>query len=156
MKYWSINQSPTVSFLISIHSVNTKSPNHPQWVSLFTQCPWITHSEFPSFNALSSHTVFQSPTVSFLISMHSVHTKSPNHPQWVFLFTQSPSITHSECPYFNALSSHKVPQWPTVSVLISTNHNSPRVTLLKVRLGLHMVWLDTDPTIHRWTTTHWS
>ena len=41
----------------------------------------ITHSEFPSFNALSSHTVFQSPTVSFLISMHSVHTKSPNHPQ---------------------------------------------------------------------------
>ena len=103
------------------------SPNHPQWVSFFqctqfTHSPPITHSDFSY-----SHKVPQSPTVSVLISMHSVHTKSPNdpqlvslfqpiitHPEWVSLFqctqfTQSPSITHSEFPYFNALSLHEVP-----------------------------------------------
>merc|ERR1719471_2367197 len=113
------------------------SLNHPQCVSLFqctqfTQSLSITHSVFSYFNALSSHKVSQSPTVSFLISMHSVHTKSlnhprcvslfhsvhirsPNHPQCVFLFqctqfTQSLSITQSVFPYFNALSTHKVPK----------------------------------------------
>ena len=54
-----------------MHSVHTRSPNHPQCVSLFqctqfTQSLSITHSEFPYFNALT-----QSPTVSFFISMHS-------------------------------------------------------------------------------------
>merc|ERR1719471_1333195 len=105
------------------------SLNHPQCVSLFqctqfTQGPRITHSVFSYFNALSSHKVSQSPTVCFLISMHSVHIRSPNHPQCVFLFqctqfTQSLSITHSEFPYFNALSSHKVSQLPTVCFPIS-------------------------------------
>ena len=102
-----------------MHSVHTKSLNHPQWVSLFqctqsTQSLSITHSVFPYFNALSSYKVPQSPTVCFLISMQSVHTKSLNHPQWVSLFqctqfTQSPLITYIEFPYFNALSLHEVP-----------------------------------------------
>ena len=39
----------------------------------------ITNSEFPYFNTLSSHKVSQSPTVCFLISMHSVHITSPNY-----------------------------------------------------------------------------
>ena len=135
-----------------MHSVHTKSLNHPQCVSLFqctqfTQSLSITHSEFPYFNALSSHKVPQSPNVYFLISMHSVHTKSLNypkcislfqctqytqgppitqsvHPQCVFLFpctqfTQGPPITHSVFPYFNALSSHKVSQLLTVTFLFS-------------------------------------
>ena len=147
-----VSQSPTVCFLISMHSVHTKSLNHPQCVSLlqctqFTQWPPITHSVFPYFNALSSHKVSQSPTVSFLILMHSVHTMSLNYPkcislfkctqytqgppitqsvhqQCVFLFpctqfTQGPPITHSVFSYFNALSSHKVSQSPTVCFLIS-------------------------------------
>ena len=178
-------QSPTVSFLISMHSIHTRSPNHPICISLFqctqftqgppitqsaypqcvflfqctqfTQGPTITHSVFSYFHALSSHKVPQSPTVCFLISMHSVHTKSLNypkcislfqctqytqgppitqsvHPQCVFLFpctqfTQSLPITHSVFPYFNALSSHNVPQLLTVSFFISM-HSAQRVWLL--------------------------
>ena len=142
-----------------MHSVHTMSLNYPKCISLFqctqfTQWPPITHSVFPYFNALSSHKVSQlpkvyflismhsvhtrspnhpkcAPTVCFLISMHSVHTRSPNHPQCVFLFqctqiTQSLPITHSVFPYFNALSSHNVPQLLTVSFFISM-HSAQRV-----------------------------
>ena len=134
-----VSQSPTVCFLISMHSVHTKSLNYSQWVSSFqctqfTQGPPITQCVFPYFNALSSHKVSQLPKVYFLISMHSVHTRSPNHPKCVFLFqctqfTQSLPITHSVFPYFNALSSHSVPQLLTVSFFISM-HSAQRVWLL--------------------------
>ena len=90
-----------------MHSVHTMSLNYPKCISLFqctqytqglpitqnvhpqcvflflctqfTQGPPITHSAFSYFNALSSHKVSQSPTVCFLISMHSVHITSPNY-----------------------------------------------------------------------------
>ena len=120
-------------FLISMHSVHTRSPNHPQCVFLF-QCTQFTQSlSSPTVCFLiSMHSVHTrspkhpkcAPKVCFLISVHSVHTRSPNHPQCVFLFqctqfTQSLPITHSVFPYFNALSSHKVSQLLTVTFLFS-------------------------------------
>ena len=59
---------------------------------------------------------------------------APNHPMCVSLFqctqfTQGPPITHSVFPYFNALSSHNVPQLLTVSFFISM-HSAQRVWLL--------------------------